>query len=154
MPGFENQLVNPPLRPQSDMEAVIEAILDGTVDVIGTDHAPHTFQDKESGACGFSGIETAFSVCYSVLVKERGLTLEKLSDLMSNKPSKILGINKGLLKEGYIADLVLIDTEKAIKIDSKNFYSKGKFTPIDGKTYFGSIEKTFHGGNQVFPFDN
>ena len=152
MPGFENQLVNPPLRPQSDMEAVIEAILDGTVDVIGTDHAPHTFQDKESGACGFSGIETAFSVCYSVLVKERGLTLEKLSDLMSNKPSKILGINKGLLKEGYIADLVLLDLEKEYTVDSNNFYSKGKFTPINGKKYFGTILKTFHHGNMVYPF--
>ena len=152
MPGFENQLVNPPLRPHSDMEAVIEAILDGTVDVIGTDHAPHTFLDKENGACGFSGIETAFSVCYSVLVKERGLSLEKLSDLMSHKPSKILGLNKGLLKKGYLADLVLIDTEKEIKIDSNNFYSKGKYTPINGKTYYGSIEKTLHKGHLVFPF--
>ena len=152
MPGFENQLVNPPLRPQSDMEAVVEAILDGTVDVIGTDHAPHTFQDKENGACGFSGIETAFSVCYSVLVKERGLSIEKLSDLMSNKPSKILGLNKGLIKVGYLADLVLIDTEKAITINSNNFYSKGKFTPINGYTYYGSIEKTLHRGHVVFPF--
>ena len=152
MPGFENQLVNPPLRPHSDMEAVIEAILDGTVDVIGTDHAPHTFLDKENGACGFSGIETAFSVCYSVLVKERGLSLEKLYDLMSHKPSKILGLNRGLLKKGYLADLVLIDTEKEIKIDSNNFYSKGKFTPINGKTYYGSIEKTLHKGHLVFPF--
>ena len=152
MTGFENQLVNPPLRPKSDMEAVVEAILDGTIDVIGTDHAPHTFQDKENGACGFSGIETAFAVCYTVLVKEKNMPLKKLSDLMSNKPSKILGLNKGLLQEDYIADLVLINTEKQIIVDSNNFYSKGKFTPINGKTYFGSIEKTFHHGKVVFPF--
>ncbi len=152
MKGFENQLVNPPLRPASDMEAVVEAILDGTVDVIGTDHAPHTFQDKENGACGFSGIETAFSVCYTALVKENGLSLEKLSDLMANKPSKILEINKGLLQEGFFADLVLVDLEKSYTVDSNNFYSKGKFTPINGKTYFGTIEKTFHQGKLVFPF--
>ena len=152
MEGFENQLVNPPLRPKSDMKAVVEAILDGTVDVIGTDHAPHTFQDKENGACGFSGIETAFAVCYTTLVKENGLSMQKLSDLMSNKPSKILGINKGLLQEGYFADLVLIDTEKEYTVDSNNFYSKGKFTPINGKKYFGIILKTFHHGNMVYPF--
>ena len=152
MKGFENQLVNPPLRPVSDMKAVVEAILDGTVDVIGTDHAPHTFQDKENGACGFSGIETAFAVCYTVLVKEKGLSLGQLSNLMSNKPSKILGIKKGLLKEGYFADLVLIDTKKEYTVDSNNFYSKGKFTPINGKKYFGIILKTFHHGNMVYPF--
>ena len=152
MEGFENQLVNPPLRPKADMEAVVEAILDGTVDVIGTDHAPHTFQDKENGACGFSGIEAAFAVCYTTLVKENGLSIQKLSDLMSNKPSKILGINKGLLQEGYFADLVLIDTEKEYTVDSNNFYSKGKFTPINGKKYFGIILKTFHHGNMVYPF--
>lgn len=152
MKGFENQLVNPPLRPASDMKAVVEAILDGTVDVIGTDHAPHTFQDKENGACGFSGIETAFAVCYTTLVKENGLSMQKLSDLMSNKPSKILGIKKGLLQEGYFADLVLIDTEKEYTVDSNNFYSKGKFTPINGKKYFGIILKTFHHGNMVYPF--
>ena len=152
MAGFENQLVNPPLRPASDMKAVVDAILDGTVDVIGTDHAPHTFQDKENGACGFSGIETAFSVCYTALVKENGLPLSKLSDLMSNKPSKILGINKGLLQEGYLADLVLLDLEKEYTVDSNNFYSKGKFTAINGKKYFGIILKTFHHGNMVYPF--
>ena len=152
MAGFENQLVNPPLRPASDMKAVVDAILDGTVDVIGTDHAPHTFQDKENGACGFSGIETAFSVCYTALVKENGLPLSKLSDLMSNKPSKILGINKGLLQKGYLADLVLLDLEKEYTVDSNNFYSKGKFTPINGKKYFGIILKTFHHGNMVYPF--
>lgn len=152
MPGFENQLVNPPLRPKSDMEAVVEAILDGTVDVIGTDHAPHTFQDKENGACGFTGIETAFSVCNTVLVKQRGLSLQKLSDLMSNKPSQILGISKGLLKQEYIADLVIIDPDQEIIIDNNNFYSKGKFTPINGKTYFGTIEKTIHNGRLVYPF--
>lgn len=152
MPGFENQLVNPPLRPKSDMEAVLEAILDGTVDVIGTDHAPHTFQDKENGACGFTGIETAFAVCNTVLVKEKGISFQKLSDLMSNKPSQILGISKGLLKQEYIADLVLVNPEQEIIIDSNNFYSKGKFTPINGKTYFGTIEKTFHQGKIIFPF--
>ena len=152
MKGFENQLVNPPLRPASDMKAVVEAILDGTVDVIGTDHAPHTFQDKENGACGFTGIETAFAVCNTVLVREKGISFQKLSDLMSNKPSQILGISKGLLKQEYIADLILVNPEQEIIIDSNNFYSKGKFTPINGKTYFGTIEKTLHQGKIVFPF--
>jgi dihydroorotase len=71
---------------------------------------------------------------------------------MSNKPSKILGINKGLLQKGYLADLVLLDLEKEYTVDSNNFYSKGKFTPINGKKYFGIILKTFHHGNMVYPF--
>ena len=71
---------------------------------------------------------------------------------MSNKPSQILGISKGLLKQEYIADLILVNPEQEIIIDSNNFYSKGKFTPINGKTYFGTIEKNLHQGKIVFPF--
>ena len=71
---------------------------------------------------------------------------------MSNKPSQILGISKGLLKQEYIADLVIIDPDQEIIIDNNNFYSKGKFTPINGKTYFGTIEKTIHNGRLVYPF--
>lgn len=143
------ELVNPPLRSEENRKAVIDAIADGTVDVISTDHAPHTMQDKQNGCPGFTGLETAFSVCYSVLVKTETITLQKLSQLMSANPSERLGIKCGLLKSGYKANLVLVDTEKEWKVDSSKFYSKGKYTPINGTVLSGTIETVFYNGKQI-----
>lgn len=142
--------VNPPLREEEDRLAIIEAIKKGYVDAIGTDHAPHTKEDKEKGAPGISGIETSFSVCYTRLVKEGHITLNKLSEIMSKNPSKILGVNKGLLTPGYEGDLVVLDLDKLITIDTENFYSKGKNTPIDGKQYYGDVAMTIKAGTIVY----
>ncbi len=142
-------LVNPPLRPEADRLALIEALRDGTIDVISTDHAPHTFEDKQGGSPGFTGAETAFAVCNTVLVQQNGFTLQKLSQLMSGKPAKILGLQKGLLKTEYDADLTIIDPEEEWTVDSKLFYSKGKATPFDGKTLTGTVKALFIDGRKV-----
>ena len=145
------QIVNPPLRPETDRLAVIAALKDGTADVIATDHAPHTVQDKASGSPGFSGLETAFSVCYTVLCIENGMKLKTLSEKMSARPAEILGLkNEGLLEEGFDADLVLIDPESTWTVRGENFQSKGKYTPLEGKKLTGKIVATIYKGKFVY----
>ena len=149
-PGIFN-IVNPPLRSENDRLALIKALKDGTADCIATDHAPHTVLDKKNGSPGFSGLETAFSACHTMLVKEHGMSLKKLSELMSANPAKILGLkNEGLLKEGFVANLVLVDLEKQWTVRGQKFASKGKFTPLEGKKLLGFIKATFFNGNIVF----
>ncbi len=142
--------VNPPLRKKSDVEAIIEGIREGWIDAIATDHAPHTHEDKEGGAPGMVGLETAFSVCYTELVKKGHISLGRLVQLMSERPSAILGIEKGTLIIGRNADLVLVDLDKEITIDSRCFASKGKNTPFDGRKYFGEVITTIKGGKAVY----
>lgn len=142
--------VNPPIREKEDVNFLIKAINDGWVDTIATDHAPHTQEDKEKGAPGISGIETAFGVCYTKLVKEGHITLNKLSEVMSRNPAYIMGIKKGQVKIGYDGDLVLIDIDKEYEIVSGNFKSKGKNTPFNGMKVYGEVIKTIKGGNVVF----
>ena len=144
------ELVNPPLRSEEDRLAVIQAILDGTADVISTDHAPHTAADKVSGACGFTGIELSFAVCNTTLVRSGVISLSKLSSLMSAVPAKLLGLKKGRLLPGYPADIVLVAPDEEQIVDSAKFFSKGKYTPFNGKTLTGKVLRTFHGGKQVF----
>ena len=138
--------VNPPIREKEDVKALINAIVDGYVDVIATDHAPHSEEDKRNGACGISGIETSFSICYTVLVKGGHISLNKLSELMSKNPSELMNVNKGKIKPGYDGDLVIVDLDSLVKVDSKNFASKGKNTPFQGKEYYGKILTTIKGG--------
>ncbi|MCR5253050.1 MAG: dihydroorotase [Treponema sp.] len=142
-------LVNPPLRTEEDRLAVIEALRDGTADVISTDHAPHTADDKAAGSPGFSGAETAFAVCNTVLVKENGFTLSELSKLMSANPARILGLKKGLLEPGYDADLVILDTEKRWEVHGADFKSKGKATPFEDETLTGKVEELFIAGKRI-----
>lgn len=150
-PATKFQIVNPPLRPESDRQAVIKALVDGTADVISTDHAPHTMDDKKSGSPGFSGLETAFGVCYSVLCLENGMKMKQLSEKMSARPAELLGLkNVGLLEEGFDADLVLVDTEKIWTVRGKDFESKGKFTPLEGKKLTGKIAATIYKGKIVY----
>ena len=145
-----NEFVNPPLRSEADRQALLEAIKDGTVDVISTDHAPHTESDKQNGACGFTGLETAFAVCYTNLVKTNLITINKLSELMSANPAKRLGLDCGALAEGKKADLVLADLNRNWKVDSSKFFSKGKYSPFNGEVLSGRITATFHNGRKVF----
>jgi dihydroorotase len=142
--------VNPPIRNNEDVEFIIQSIKDGWVDAISTDHAPHTLEDKENGAPGISGIETAFSVCYTKLVKENSISLNKLSEVMSRNPAYIMGANKGQIKIGCDGDLVMVDIDKNYEIMSKNFISKGKNTPFDGMKVWGKVVKTIKGGKVVF----
>ncbi len=144
-------IVNPPLRSEEDRLALIKALVDGDCDCIGTDHAPHTADDKKNGAPGFSGIETAFSTCYSVLVMENGMNVRQLSKLMSENPAKILGLkNEGILSEGYMANLVIVDLESQWRVKGEDFASRGKFTPLEGKKLYGCIKKTIFEGKIVY----
>lgn len=145
-----NYRVNPPIREEEDVKAIINGIKLGVVDCIGTDHAPHTKEDKEKGAPGMVGLETSFSICYTKLVKENGISLNRLSELMSRNPAKILGMNKGTISIGKDGDLVLVDLDKKITVDKENFVSKGKNTPFHGMEYYGEVKFTIKGGKIVY----
>lgn len=138
--------VNPPIRSKDDVDEIIRGIIDGTVDTIATDHAPHTFEDKEKGSPGLSGLETSFSISYTSLVKSNKIDLKKLSQIMSANGGRIMDITKGKIKYGYDADLVLLDLNKKITVDSTTFLSKGKNTPFNGMEFFGEVAMTIKNG--------
>lgn len=152
--GFTDCKVNPPLRTAADVEALKEALKDGTIDVIATDHAPHhegsKGEDFYSAAFGISGIETAFSVCYTELVETGILTLKDLSARLSKNPAEILKLDRGIIGIGCSADLVIVDTRRRITVNRDNFLSKGKNSPFHGRTYVGDIIYTIVDGNVVY----
>ncbi|WP_294429382.1 dihydroorotase [uncultured Treponema sp.] len=143
-------LVNPPLRSEDDRRAIIEALRDGTVDCIATDHAPHTQEDKAAGSPGFTGLETAFAVCNTILVKKEDFSLRKLSWLMSEKPAKLLHLKAGRLAVDYEANLVLLNPDETWIVNSENFKSKGKSTPFEERALTGKVHATFFKGKKVF----
>lgn len=142
--------VNPPIREKEDVDSLINAIKTGMVDCIGTDHAPHTQEEKKNGSPGMVGLETAFPICYTTLVKENGVSLNRLSEIMSKNTAKILGMNKGVIGVGYDGDVVLLDLDKKIKVDSNTFASKGRNTPFNGMEFYGEVEMTIKGGKVVY----
>lgn len=142
--------VNPPIRDKEDVEFLIKAIQDGWADAISTDHAPHSTEDKKNGSPGISGIETAFALCYTKLVKEGHIPLSKLSEIMSKNTSSIMGVKKGQIKIGYDGDLVIVDIDKEYEISPETFASKGKNTPFGGRKVYGNVIKTIKGGKVVF----
>ncbi len=131
-----NAKVSPPLRCQEDMDALIAGLNDGTVDIIATDHAPHTKDDKEVeinfAANGISGLETAIPLIYTKLVESGKITLEKMVELMSVNPIKIFSLDGGSLAKGQPAHLTIIDPTTEKEVNTTNFKSKGKNTPING----------------------
>ena len=141
-----NSKVNPPLRSEKDRQAILAGIADGTIDVIATDHAPHHYEDKNvdfsQAANGISGLETAFALSYTYLVDSKIISLDKLVEVMSEKPAKLLGLESGCLKEGGLADIALVDLNKTYKINSAEFKSKGKNTPFDGWQVKGKVMAT------------
>lgn len=144
--------VNPSIANIEDMNSMIQGIKDGYIDAIGTDHAPHSHEDKVKGSPGISNIEVAFSMVYSVF-KENDIKLNKLSEMMSYNPAKILGIkDTGLIKENYKANLVLIDLNNDYEINTEEFISKGKNNPYNGDTVSGKVVLTMREG--VIKYDN
>ena len=141
--------MNPPLRDESDRLALIEGICDGTIDMIATDHAPHSAEEKgrglEKSAMGIVGIETAFPLLYTHLVKENKITLDKLIELMSINPAKRFGFNSSL-ENGMPADFTVFDLNKKYKINPDDFLSKGKATPFEGYEVYGECLMTVCGG--------
>lgn len=134
--GYDtNAKVNPPLRTEKDIEAIKQGLKDGTIDAIATDHAPHHKDEKlvefDQAPSGISGLETALSLSLK-LVRDGILTMSQLAEKMAMNPAKILGINKGTLKPGADADVMIVDPEKEFKVDSEKFVSKGKNSPFNG----------------------
>lgn len=138
--------VNPSFAAEEDMKYLIEGIKDGYIDMIGTDHAPHTEEDKENGAPGISNIEVAFAMVNKVF-SENNISLNRLSEMMSLNPAKLLDLNQGLVEEGLKADLVLVDTDTIDVINTKEFVSRGKNNPFDGQKIIGKIMMTIKDGN-------
>lgn len=141
--------VNPSFAKEKDMKYLIEGIKDGYIDMIGTDHAPHTAEDKQNGAPGISNIEVAFQMVNKVFI-ENGISLNKLSEMMSANPAKLLGLNQGLIEAGLRADLVLIDEKCDDVIDTTKFVSKGKNNPFDGQKVKGKIIMTIRDGKIMY----
>ncbi len=145
--------MNPPLRSEDDRLALIEGIKDGTIDMIATDHAPHSAEEKGKGLkdslMGIVGIETAFPILYTNLVKTKIITLEKLIELLHHNPCRRFGIDKSL-KEGSLANLTVFDLDCSYKIDPKEFLSMGKATPFDGWTVNGKCLMTICDGEIVW----
>jgi len=146
--------VNPPLRAPSDVSAIIEGLVDNTIDIIATDHAPHHSDEKEVefalAANGFSGFELAFSLTCTNLLKTNRIDMLRLVELMCTNPAKILGIETGAIQRNGRADITVVDIDKEYVVDAGKFYSKGKNTPFHGKTLSGLVEHTIAGGKLVF----
>lgn len=139
--------MNPPLRSTEDRLALIEGIKDSTIDMIATDHAPHSAEEKSKGlelsAFGIVGLETAFSVMYTELVKKNVISLEKLIELMAINPRKRFNIPLG-------EDYTVWDLEEAVKVEPEKFYSKGRSTPFEGQTFYGKCLLTVANGKIVY----
>ncbi len=149
-----NAKMNPPLRDEEDVEAVIAALQDGTLDAIATDHAPHHRDEKDlefdQASNGIVGLETSLGLGVTYLVKTDKLTMTQLIEKMSVNPAKVIGIDRGTLGVGKAADLVVFDSEKSYKVDVKSFASKGKNSPYDGFELFGEVAMTVTGGKIVY----
>ena len=127
--------MNPPIRSAEDRDALIAGLQDGTIDVVATDHAPHTAEEKSRGlersAMGVVGIETSFAVIYTKLVKAGAISLEKAVDVLAEAPRRIFNLGGGL-QEGEAADIAVFDLEKSFTVDPSTFLSKGHSTPFEG----------------------
>ena len=153
-----NYKMNPPLRSREDVEALRNGLRDGIMDVISTDHAPHSAQEKQQGfeksPFGIVGLETSAALTYTELVLTGVLTPLQMADKMSYQPAKVLGIEKerGRVAEGCAADLMIFDPEAEYVIDPAKFVSMGKNTPFAGRTVRGRVMYTICDGKVVYPF--
>ena len=149
-----NARVNPPLRTEADRLALIEALKDGTIDCIATDHAPHHADDKNVefalASSGISGFETALAVCWTALVVPGHLTPEQVLDKLTRAPARVLGLDAGTLEVGKRADVALIDPRAEWTVDPGKFRSRGKNTPFAGRTLTGAVRCTFLEGRPVY----
>lgn len=146
--------MNPPLRSREDMNALIEGVIDGTIDVIATDHAPHSAEEKSKGlagsAMGVVGLETAFGVLNTKLVKTGVISLEKLIYMMSVKPREIFKIPSGKIAVGESAQLALIDADREWTVEPEKFVTMGRATPFEGWKLKGENLLTVYKGETVY----
>lgn len=153
--GFNtSKKMNPPLRGTKDRDAIIEALKDGTLDAIASDHAPHTFEDKDGefdlAAFGVVGLETMIGASIAGLVEKDILSPLELIDKMSTTPAKIINVEGGTLAEGSVADVTIIDPETTWTVDPETFYTKGRNSAFDGAEIKGQAHTTILGGQVVF----
>ncbi|MBQ8767977.1 MAG: amidohydrolase family protein, partial [Clostridia bacterium] len=145
--------MNPPLRDESDKEALIQGVLDGTIDMIATDHAPHSAEEKAKGLeksnMGVVGIETAFPVMYTHFVKTNIISLEKLIELLSVNANKRFNIGRSI-EIGEKADLTVFDLDEKYTVNPDDFLSMGKSTPFEGMDVYGKCKITICNGNVVW----
>ena len=143
-----NFKMNPPVRSKADQKALIDGIEDGVIEIIATDHAPHSEEEKSRGLekspFGIVGLETAFPILYTEFVKTGRWTIEKLTDLLSNNPRKRFNLTK------RANDFTIFEVEKPYKIDSREFLSKGKNTPFNGREVYGKCKLTVYNGKIVY----
>ena len=155
IPGDTNYKMNPPLRTREDVEALRQALHEDVFDVISTDHAPHSTQEKSTtmrkAPFGIVGLETAAALTVTELVDTGVLTPMQMAEKMSGNPAKILKLSgRGSLAEGKEADVVILDPEAEYVIDARKFASKGKNTPFNGRRVKGKIRATICGGEIVY----
>lgn len=145
--------MNPPIRSAADRDALVEGIKDGTIDVVATDHAPHTAEEKSRGlersAMGVVGLETSFAVIYTKLVKTGIITLEKAVELLAEAPRRIFGLG-GSIAVGEAADIAVFDLDKKWTVEPDKFFSKGKATPFEGWELEGECCLTMVDGKIVY----
>lgn len=146
--------MNPPIRSEKDRDALVEGLLDGTVDMIATDHAPHSAEEKSRGlsgsAMGIVGLECAFSVLFTGLVKTGMVSLERLIEAMTDAPRRRFGMPPADLDAGQAADLAVFDLEAKYTVNPEAFASKGRATPFQGMEVWGRCDMTMVGGEVVW----
>ncbi|MEY8751329.1 dihydroorotase [Alkalicoccobacillus gibsonii] len=155
IPGLDtNFKMNPPLRGREDHAALIEGLLDGTIDFIATDHAPHTEEEKnvpiERAPFGIVGLETAFPLLYTEFVQKDRMTLKQLVDWLTIIPAKTFGLDAGTLEAGAKADVTIVNLQQTEPIQKQHFASKGKNTPFEGWNCAGWSVQTFVDGKLVW----
>ncbi len=153
--GFDtNAKVNPPLRTQEDIDALLEGLKDGTIDAIATDHAPHHFDEKDlefdKAAFGMVGLETALGVILTKVVEEKDIPINTVIEKMTIGPAKVLGLELGTLKIGVPADITVIDINKEWTVDKDKFFSKGRNTPFHGFKLKGKAVMTIVDGKVTY----
>lgn len=154
-----NFKMNPPLRPPADVDALVEGLRTGDVDVIATDHAPHTVEDKglefSLAPFGVVGLETAVPLVLDRFVRRNVITLARFVELLSVNPARLLGLSsKGRIAPGADADLTILDLDHEVTVDRSRFESKGRNTPFDGWRLRGAAVMTIVKGRVVHPFDH
>ena len=146
--------MNPPLRSERDRDALLKGIMEGVMEVISTDHAPHSADEKERSMTeapfGIVGLETSLALSYTYLVETGIITLDRLIELMSVNPAKRLKLDKGDISPGHIADITIFDISSPYTIDSDTFASKGKNTPFNGMKVSGDVRCTIKGGQVTY----
>jgi dihydroorotase len=150
--------MKPPLRAAADVKAVLKGLLDGTIDCIASDHAPHHADEKDvpfdEAAFGIVGLETTVSLCLHHLVHGADMPLTRLVELLSSNPARILGVNAGTIAVGHPADVTVLDLGREVTVDPATFRSKGRTTPFAGRTLRGAAVMTIVGGRVAWSAEN